>query len=142
MNIPIQFEKGLLMILVTVLVIVLAGCAPNPDRVQPQDVIAVACQPSDAYLIERCAEAVGDVYETYQKRAYEIVSDPATPESVKAPIRRIDAELTPAVRTLVQTANAYVLARNASSTEAAQKRADLDIQLSHVKPRVQTLPKL
>lgn len=119
---------------------VLLGCATNATK--PQDVISLACSPSDAYLIERCAEAVGDVYGVFQTRALEIVSDPATPADVKQAIQKLDRELTPAVRTLVQTSTAYVQLRTASAPETAAKRAELALQLADVQPKVQTLPKL
>lgn len=122
------------------LLVLLGGCADLATK--PQDVIAVACSPSDAYLIERCVEAVGDVYGVFQGRALEVVSDPATPADVKRAIQKIDLELTPAVRALVQTSAAYVLARDAQSPEAAAKRAELALQLADVQPKVQTLPKL
>lgn len=120
--------------------LLLVACAT--DAVKPQDVISVACLPSDQYLIERCAEAVGDVYSVFQQRALEIVSDPSTPPDVKESIQRLDRELTPAVRTLVQTSNAYVLLRDAQAPAAETKRADLEGQLSAVRPKVQSLPKL
>lgn len=128
-------------VLITVLTLAaLAGCTTN--AIKPQDVIAVACSPSDAYLIERCVEAVGDVYGVFQGRALEIVSDPATPADVKLTVQKLDRELTPAVRLLVQTSTAYVQARDAQSPDTAAKRAQLAMQLADVQPRVQTLPKL
>jgi hypothetical protein len=120
--------------------LLLVACAT--DSVKPQDVISVACSPSDAYQIERCAEAVGDVYSVFQQRALEIVSDPSTPADVKESIQRLDRELTPAVRTLVQTSNAYVQLRDAQAPAAADKRVELQTQLSTVQPKVQSLPKL
>lgn len=119
---------------------VLLGCATG--AIKPQDVISVACAPSDAYLIERCTEAVGDVYGVFQERALKIVSDPAAPADVKLAIQKLDRELTPAVRALVQTSLAYVTARDAQSPDAATKRAQLALQLAEVQPKVQTLPKL
>lgn len=119
---------------------VLSGCVTGATK--PQDVIAVACSPSDAYLIERCTEAVGDVYSVFQERALKIVSDPATPADVKLAIQKLDRELTPAVRTLVQTSLAYVTARDAQSPDAATKRAELALRLAEVQPKVQSLPKL
>jgi hypothetical protein len=120
--------------------LVLVGCVSG--AVKPQDVISVACAPSDLYLIERCSEAVGDVYSIFQKRALEIVSDPATPLDVKESIQRLDRELTPAVRALVQTTNAYVLLRNAHAPAAEDTRAELEGQLATIQPKVQSLPKL
>jgi hypothetical protein len=127
-----------------VAIVALAACADNPANptTKPQDVIAVACAPSDQYVIERCAEAVGDVYAVFQRRALEVVSDPALPGDVKRTIQSLDRELTPAVRVLVQTADAYVLLREASDPEAGAKRAELAVQLMTVKPKVQTLPQL
>lgn len=122
------------------LLLMLAACSQL--AVKPQDVIAAACTPSDAYLIERCAEAVGDVYSVFQQRAVEIVSDPSTPEDVRESIQKLDRELTPAVRTLIQTSNAYVLLRDAQSVGSDEKRAELAIQLASVRPKVQTLPQL
>jgi outer membrane PBP1 activator LpoA protein len=122
------------------LLFLLTACVTGATK--PQDVIATACAPSDQYLIERCAEAVGDVYMVFQKRALEIVSDPATPEEVKGTLKSLDRELTPAVRTLVQTSAAYVLLREAQSPDASAKQSELAAQLATVQPRVQTLPKL
>lgn len=122
------------------LMFLLTACVTGATK--PQDVIAMACAPSDQYLIERCAEAVGDVYTVFQRRALEIVSDPATPEEIKGTLKSLDRELTPAVRTLVQTSAAYVLLREAQSPEAGAKQAELATQLATVQPRVQTLPKL
>lgn len=122
------------------LLLILAACATG--AVKPQDVISVACKPSDSYLIERCAEAVGDVYSVFQQRALEIVSDPSTPADVKESIQRLDLELSPAVRTLLQTSNAYVLLRDAQAPEAPAKQAELESQLASVRPKVQSLPKL
>lgn len=118
----------------------LQACATSATK--PQDVISLACSPSDAYLIERCAEAVGDVYGVFQGRALEIVSDPTVPPDVKSAIQKLDRELTPAVRTLVQTSIAYIQLRAASAPEANAKRAELALQLANVQPKVQTLPKL
>lgn len=122
------------------LLLVMAGCVTGATK--PQDVITTACAPSDQYLIERCAEAVGDVYGVFQTRALEIVSDPTTPADIKGTIQELDRELTPAVRTLVQTSAAYVLLREAQAPEAEAKRADLAVQLTSVRPKVQALPKL
>lgn len=118
----------------------LQACATNATK--PQDVISIACSPSDAYLIERCAEAVGDVYEVFQGRALEIVTDPVTPADVKLAIQKLDRELTPAVRTLLQTSIAYVQLRDLQDPNSAAKRAQLALQLADVQPKVQTLPKL
>jgi hypothetical protein len=126
-------------VLIIPMLALLAACATNATK--PQDVISLACSPSDAYLIERCAEAVGDVYGVFQTRALEIVSDPVTPADVKLAIQKLDRELTPAVRTLAQTSLAYVQLRAASAPEAAAKRAELALQLAEVQPKVQTLPK-
>jgi len=122
------------------LLLILTGCVTGATK--PQDVISVACSPSDQYSIERCAEAVGDVYGVFQTRALEVVSDPATPTDIKSTIQKLDAELTPAVRTLVQTSAAYVLLREAQSPEAAAKQVELAVQLTSVRPKVQALPKL
>lgn len=127
-------------LLVLPFILILAACATGATK--PQDVISLACAPSDQYLIERCAEAVGDVYRVYQTRALEIVSDPATPADVKGAIQKLDLELTPAVRTLIQTSTAYVLLREAQDTAAEAKRAELAVQLASVRPQVQALPKL
>lgn len=118
----------------------MAACTTNATK--PQDVISLACAPSDQYVIERCAEAVGDVYSVFQARALEIVSDPAASMDVKKTIQKLDRELTPAVRTLVQTSSAYVQLRDSQSPEAAAKRAELASQIATVRPKVQTLPKL
>lgn len=122
------------------LICMLAGCVTGATK--PQDVISLACAPSDQYLIERCAEAVGDVYAVFQARALDVVSDPATPGEVKGAIQKLDRELTPAIRTLVQTSAAYVLLREAQAPEAGAKRAELAVQLTSVQPKVQALPKL
>lgn len=122
------------------ILLILVGCATGATK--PQDVISIACAPSDQYLIERCAEAVGDVYTVFQQHALEIVSDPTTPEDVRSTLQSLDRELTPAVRSLVQTSLAYVLLRDAQSPGVAAKEAELSEQLANVRPRVQTLPKL
>jgi hypothetical protein len=118
----------------------LQGCTTNAAK--PQDVISLACSPSDAYLIERCAEAVGDVYGVFQERALNIVRDPATPSNVKSALQKLDIELTPAVRMLVQTSLAYIHLRDLQDPNAGAKRAELALQLADVQPKVQTLPKL
>jgi len=122
------------------ILLILVGCATGATK--PQDVISLACAPSDQYLIERCAEAVGDVYSVFQRRALEVVSDPATPGEVRDAIQKLDRELTPAVRTLVQTSAAYVLLRETQAPAADAKRAELAVQLTSVQPKVQALPKL
>ena len=116
------------------LLVLLVGCVTNAPK--PQDVISLACSPSDQYLIERCVEAVGDVYSVFQTRALEIVSDPATPADVKLAIQKLDRELTPAVRALVQTSTSYVLLRESQSPEAGARRAELAHQLAIVQPKV------
>ena len=116
------------------LLIVLAGCATGATK--PQDIISLACAPSDQYQIERCAEAVGDVYGVFQSRALKTVSEPGTPAEIKNALKKVDKELTPAVRTLVQTSNTYVLLRDAQSPEAVEQRRVLEAQLADVKPRV------
>jgi len=122
------------------ILLILAGCVTGATK--PQGVISLACAPSDQYLIERCAEAIGDVYSVFQRRALEVVSDPATPGEVRGAIQKLDRELTPAVRTLVQTSAAYVLLREAQAPAADAKRAELAVQLTSVQPKVQALPKL
>lgn len=122
------------------LLLILAGCVTGATK--PQDVISLACAPSDQYLIERCAEAVGDVYGVFQARALEVVSDPATPGEIKGAIQKLDRELTPAIRMLVQTSAAYVLLREAQAPAADAKRVELAVQLANVQPKVQALPKL
>lgn len=137
------FARPLMLVPLTALAVLalgLQGCTTNATK--PQDVISLACSPSDAYLIERCAEAVGDVYSVFQGRALEIVSDPVTPADVKLAIQKLDRELTPAVRTLLQTSLAYVQMRDLQDPNAAAERAKLALQLADVQPKVQTLPKL
>lgn len=121
------------------LLALLIACSPLATK--PQEVISVACAPSDQYQIERCAEAVGDVYASYQQRALEIVTDPATPPNVKDAIKAVDAELTPLVRTLVQTANAYrqLKANQAPPPQIASAEKSLRFQLQEVQPKVQSL---
>lgn len=134
----------MLAVIATTLVValLLAGCQAAQPK--PSDVLAKACAPVDQYQIERCAEAVGDVYAVYLERAATIASDPTTPADVRESIKRVDRELTPAVRLLVQAARAYVQLREAQAPpeEVSAAEAKLKAQLSDVEPRVRSLPQL
>ena len=119
------------------LLVLLAGCA----TVKPQDVLQTACAPSDTYVVERCAQAIGDVYETFQKRAHEINTEVGVPADVKARVKAVDASLTPAIVSLLETADALVLAKSAGQP-VNDRRAELEAQVQAVLPRVRTLPNL
>lgn len=135
---------SLLAALSTTLVVVLALAACAPTQVKPTSVISIACAPGDQYQIERCAEAVGDVYAVYLERVHALVANPATPEKVRAQLQALDRELTPSVRLLVQASAAYVQLREASATPATVSIAEqaLRQQLAAVEPKVRTLPQL
>lgn len=137
-------RPGLLSALFTTLVVVLALSACSPTQVKPTAVLSIACAPSDQYQVERCAEAVGDVYAVYLARLNYIVRDPETPADVKRQLQRLDRELTPAVRTLVQTAAAFVRLREASGPpeKVAAAQARLRNELAAVEPKVRSLPQL
>lgn len=89
----------------------LPSCATTPA-----DVLAVACDRSSNYSVERCAKGIGETYEIYQVRAAEIAGDPATPADVKAAISQAELASRKVVVELLR-----------SAAVVAQIRADLAV---------------
>lgn len=125
---------------IALLICTLLGC--QTGAVKPQDVLQVACQPTQAsmYTPERCAQAIGDVYAVYGRRAHELRADPATPPDVIRAIQRVDAEVTPIIVGVLDAAVALKTAAAGSITE--DRRAELDAKVQAALPLVRTLPNL
>jgi hypothetical protein len=97
------FARPLLLALLFAIATVglLSACQTPPNKV-----VRVACDPS-AYTAERCAKGIAETWEVYQRRAEEIVTDPATPDDVKQPVKRAEAYTRPAIVELLKSAAAY-----------------------------------
>lgn len=100
----------------------------NGCTTTPVDVLAVACDSTQEYQAERCAKALVDTYQIYQKQALEAVSNPSLDDVVKTSIA--DAELVASQAMLeVNRANITyiqtkeILSRKPDSTASDQEQA-------------------
>lgn len=115
----------------------LPSCATTPA-----DVLAVACDRSSNYSVERCAKGIGETWEVYQKRAAELVADPTTPADVKRAIQTAEAASRPVVVEVLRTGAvvAQIRADLAAGASADDKlaiaSARLDEHIALALPRV------
>lgn len=115
------------------------GCAGT--NVNPTDVLKIACNPVSAYTPERCAEAIGDVWNVYSRRIHELRTDPGTPADVVRTIQRVDREVTPVVTSVLDASIALKQAQ-ATGAPIEDRRAALDAQVQAALPLVRSLPQL
>jgi len=94
--------------LITLLAAVVALCALGGCATSPTSVLQVACEQQEAYRVERCAKAIAETYEVYQRRGQELVSRPDTPQVLKDLVRKADARATPVVVELLRTTQSYL----------------------------------
>lgn len=86
------------------LLIALLGCTTTPNKP-----IQTACSTSAAnYAVERCAKAIAETWEVYQKRAEDITSDITVPADVKGAVQRAEATTRPAIISLLRADAAYI----------------------------------
>lgn len=108
----------------------------------PADVLAIACDRSSNYSVERCAKGIGETWEVYQKRAAELVADPTTPADVKRAIQTAEAASRPVVVEVLRTGAvvAQIRADLAAGASADDKlaiaSARLDEHIALALPRV------
>lgn len=98
------FARPLVLVLLITIaapLLLLSACQTPPSKV-----VQAACDPS-AYTAERCAKGIAETWEVYQRRAEEIVTDAATPDDVKQPIKRAEAYTRPAIVEMLKSAAAY-----------------------------------
>lgn len=88
---PKQGEGGFARIAMLVLLAIGAAVLLSGCTTTPVDVIQTACTRGTTYTAERCAKGVGETYEVYQKRAADIVANPAAPAEVKEAVKAAES---------------------------------------------------
>jgi hypothetical protein len=99
-----------------VVLALLTGCVTTPQKV-----ISVACERTENYAIERCAKSVADVYETYQKRIHDVVSDATAPAELKVRLKKLDAAATPVMVELTKATATFVRVKQTVATGLTQE---------------------
>lgn len=90
-----------LLLSIAIPLLMLSACQTPPHKV-----VQAACDPA-TYTAERCAKGIAETWEVYQRRAEEIVTDPATPADLKQPIQQAESTTRPAIVEMLKSAAAY-----------------------------------
>ncbi len=120
----------------------LAGCVTTP-----QNVLKVACDRSIQYSTERCAKGIAEVYDVYQRRAEDLVTNLTTPAEVKQAIKTADAAASPVVAAVLGATKEYVIIRaqlaagQTSDEKLAIANANLEAWVTQALPLIDNLVK-
>lgn len=77
----------LALLLALVAALAMSGCTVTPVKVIEQP-----CTVTSQYRAERCAKAIAETWETYQKRIEDITSNPLAPPELKTHVRHIEGQ--------------------------------------------------